>query len=427
MNDLTPLDRAIASHGAKVRVLKVIDWPKALELRFLERLKAGQPELPQPVLAAPDLREECAAFEAIMARCDRGAPLGRFLHRSAWSYRVAAEMLMCVGQPRFTECSALLYGRPDFHFKTQSTTNLDAAEQMLAITDDLIGGFKVPPVVADIPAPVFAQRLRERIGGFFKDAAGDAGVEVVLDGKIGAKAVAGSRKIKVREDALFSELDLEQLAQHEAFVHTATMLNGKAQPMLTTLGLGAPRTTRTQEGLATFAEVITDALDIARLRRLALRVRMVKAALDGADFIEVFRGFVAAGAAEDDAFRSAARVFRGGDPRGKVCFTKDAAYLEGTYSVSLFVRKALHEGRPELIPSLFAGRLTLGDAVELAPLFADGTLAPARFVPPWAADPRKLLAVITFFTASSAFKLDALTLERFSRFEDEMIEASGIA
>jgi hypothetical protein len=154
---------------------------------------------------------------------------------------------------------------------------------------------------------------------------------------------------------------------------------------------------------------------------------MVKAALDGADFIEVFRGFVAAGAEEGDAFRSAARVFRGGDPRGKVCFTKDAAYLEGTFMVSLFIRKALNEGRPELIPNLFAGRLTLGDAVELAPLFADGTLVPARFVPPWAADPRRLLAVITFFAASSQFRLDTVELGRFSAFDDEMVEASGIA
>lgn len=428
MKRVAELDAAIAAHGAKVRVLKVIDWPKALELRFLERWRAGQPELPQPANAAPDLREEVAAFEAIMARCDRADPIGRFLHRSAWSYRVAAEMLMCVGTPRFTECSALLYGLPDYKYRSQDATNLDAAEQMLRITDDLVGGFKVPPVVADIPAPEFAARLRARIGPFFSGGGlEDSPVEVVLDERIGAKAVAGSKRIKVRHDARFSELDLEQLAQHEAFVHTATLLNGKAQPALATLGLGTPRTTRTQEGLATFAEIITDALDIARLRRIALRVRMVKAALEGADFIEVFRGFVAAGAAEDDAFRSAARVFRGGDPRGWICFTKDAAYLEGTFMVSLFIRKALQQGRPELIPHLFAGRLTLGDALELAPLFADGTLRPARFVPPWASDPRKLLAVITFFAASSQFRLDTVELDRFSEHEDELMAASGIS
>ena len=422
-SEIDDLDKAIVAAGNKVRVLKTIDWPKTLELRFLERLDAGDIELPRPHLVPPDLSRERDALASLMKRCDKGDPLGRFLCHTAWSYCVAAEMLMSLGKPRFTECSALLYGRPDFRYPGQTSTNLDAAEQMLAITDDLIGGFKVPPAVADIPAPEFALRLAERIAGFF----GDAGVEVVLDSKIGAKAVAGSRRIKVRTDALFSTLDLEQLAQHEAFVHTATLLNGQAQPSLTVLGCGAPRTTRTQEGLATFSEIITDALDIARLRRLALRVRLVKAALDGADFIEVFRVFVAAGAAPDDAFRSAARVFRGGDPHGKVCFTKDAAYLEGTFAVSLFIRKALQEDRPELIAHLFAGRLTLGDTIALAPLFADGTLKPARFVPPWAADPRKLLAVITFFTASSLFELDTCELEQFSAFADEQMAASGLA
>jgi hypothetical protein len=153
---------------------------------------------------------------------------------------------------------------------------------------------------------------------------------------------------------------------------------------------------------------------------------MVKAALDGADFIDVFRGFADAGAPPDDAFRSAARVFRGGDPRGRVCFTKDAAYLEGTFAVSLFIRKALQEDRPELMAHLFAGRLTLGDAIDLAPAFADGTLKPARFVPPWAADPRRLLAVITFFTASSLFELESCALEQFSAFADEQMVASGL-
>ena len=128
---------------------------------------------------------------------------------------------------------------------------------------------------------------------------------------------------------MFSERDLEQLTQHEAFIHTLTLLNGKHQPHLRSLGLGAPRTTRTQEGLATFSEIMTGAIDIARLRRVALRVVMVKQALDGADFIEVFRGFLDAGQTEVESYRSAARVFRGGDVRGKVCFTKDGAYLEG--------------------------------------------------------------------------------------------------
>ena len=91
---------------------------------------------------------------------------------------------------------------------------------------------------------------------------------------------------------------------------------------------------------------------------------MVKQALDGADFIEVFRGFLDAGQSEVESYRSAARVFRGGDVRGKVCFTKDGAYLEGVMMIHVFIRKVLQEGRGELLPMLFAGRLTTADVIS---------------------------------------------------------------
>ena len=416
------LDKAIARIGPKIRVLKSIGWPKTAEAEFLAGWRMGNAQLPAPGLVSLDLGAEREALLTIMRRCDPEHPIGRFLHHTAWSYAMAADMLMHIGTPRFTECSTFLYGRPDFRYRTQTHTNVDAAEDMLRVTDDLIGGYKVPPAVADMDAERFAAALRERIGNYFAD----ADVQVVIDPKLASKAAAGSRIIKVRSDALFSELDLEQLVQHEAFIHTGTALNGKRQPHLTTLGLAAPRTTRTQEGLATFSEIITQSLDIVRLRRLALRVRMVKLALDGGDFIDVFRGFLNGGQTEEDAYRSAERVFRGGDPKGSICFTKDATYLEGTYSVSLFIRKALQEGRPELIPQLFAGRLTLGDTTSLAPYFADGTLVQAHYMPPWARDPRRLLALIAFYAASQRFTLDTVDLDRFAAFEEEQIAASGL-
>src|SRR5207342_1082845 len=225
----------------------------------------------------------------------------------------------------------------------------------------------------DIPAGEFARRLRERIEPLFdRDQ-----VEVRLDPGLASKATASSTRINLRASALFSERDLEQLAQHEAFVHTLTSVNGRHQPNLSVLGLGTPRTTRTQEGLATFAEIITGAIDISRLRRVALRVVMVKRALDGADFIEVFRGFLGAGQTEVESYRSAARVFRGGDVRGGQCFTKDGAYLEGVMTVNMFFRKVLQEERGELLPMLFVGRITLSDAVDLAPFLESGLIAPS--------------------------------------------------
>ena len=81
--------------------------------------------------------------------------------------------------------------------------------------------------------------------------------------------------------------------------------------MLPSLALSSPRITATQEGLATFAEQITGSIDIERMKRISLRIEAVAMALDGADFIEVFRYFLDAGQSRSDSFTSAQRVFRG--------------------------------------------------------------------------------------------------------------------
>ena len=77
-------------------------------------------------------------------------------------------------------------------------------------------------------------------------------------------------------------------------------------------------------------DFITGAIEISRLRRIALRVVMVKQAVDGADFIEVFRGFLDATQSGVESYRSVVRVFRSRAVRGTVCFTKGSAYATRT-------------------------------------------------------------------------------------------------
>src|SRR6185436_6587157 len=109
--------------------------------------------------------------------------------------------------------------------------------------------------------------------------------------------------------------------------------------------LGAPRTTRTQEGLATLAELITSSIDLSRLRRIALRIKAIGMAMEGADFLEVFSYFLESGQDQLESYQSAMRVFRGGDVRGGICFTKDGVYVQGLILVNTFLRKAIQTGR----------------------------------------------------------------------------------
>lgn len=408
------IDRDLARIAPKVRVLSALEWPARHEREFLASWRAGRPALPRVETPHASLPEERAALEALMTRCDREHPLQRLLWRTARSYLDAARMLEAAGTPEFTRCSIALYGRPDDVYRTQSVTGLDAAEFFLRTTDDLLGGQALPPTVADIPAEVFAERLRRAVDEFFVDDP----VEVAVDPRLSSKAAAGSKRVRVRAGALFTELDLAQLLNHEVLVHALTMINGKRQPHLRCLGLGAPRTTRTQEGLAVFAELATLSIDVQRLRRIALRVRAIDRALEGADFVEVFRIFLDAGQSEEESYKSAQRVFRGGDVRGKVAFTKDCVYLKGLLEVHTILRVAIRDNRPELARHLFAGRLSIGDAVELAPWFESGLLAGPRYVPPWARDLRCVAASLAYSAFVTHVDLAAVKLDDVADAEE---------
>jgi uncharacterized protein (TIGR02421 family) len=231
---------------------------------------------------------------------------------------------------------------------------------------------------------------------------------VVLDPTLIAKAAAGATRIRLRAGAAFSDYDRHQLLQHEAFVHSLTALNGREQPLLPSLALSSPRTTATQEGLATFAEQITGSIDIERMKRVSLRIEAVALALDGADFVQVFDYFLAAGQDEVESFSSAQRVFRGVPLTGGAAFTKDTVYLRGLIGVHTFFRWALKQRKLRLCRQLFAGKMTLADAVHFEPLFDAGVIAPPRWLPEWVSRANGLAGMLAFSLFANRIRLDAL-------------------
>ena len=155
-------------------------------------------------------------------------------------------------------------------------------------------------------------------------------------------------------------------------MHSLTALNGREQPNLKSLALNSPRITATQEGLATFAELMSGSIDIDRMKRISLRIVAIDMALHGADFIDVFRFFHDSGQTDADSFTSAMRVFRGAPLTGGAAFTKDTVYLHGLLSVHTFFRWALKNQKLKLCRSLFAGKMALHDVLALRAVFRLG-------------------------------------------------------
>jgi len=403
------LDARLVEAAKDVKVLSQLAWPASVAERFLERWHAGEPVLPRVKERRGSFARQIAALRELMAACDLGHPVGRFLHRTARSYVCAAEMMQAVGTAEFTARSLELYGGPADPVGPGQRSNLAAAEQFLTLTED----FRDAGYIAEQDYCVTPQHVAATLRRRIEEVLVGRSIAVVIDDEMAAKAAAGPTRVRVRGGTCFSEFDVAQLAEHEVFVHALTALNGREQPHLRALGLGAPRTTATQEGLATFAEMITNSMDLARLRRLALRVKAVDLALAGADFIDVFRFFIAAGQEPHESFHSAARVFRGGDVSGGVVFTKDVVYLRGLMGVHTFFLKAIQSGRPELIHYLFAGRMTLGDALELDPYFRSGALAAPRFEPGWTKSRATLAAFLIYSLFATSLRLTRVELDDF--------------
>jgi uncharacterized protein (TIGR02421 family) len=371
-----------------VRVLRTVGWDDAVRERFLA---TGGRELPTPSYRALDPTPTLDRVAAARRLLDGDDPVAEMLRRTAWAIELGARMLAAVGTAELYRHATVLYGTPTAPLPGQASTSLELARTLsttLGAAAEVGIGAAAPSTADEVAAAIAAAVTRH-----FGDRA--PAVEVV--DRLSARALAGPGAIRIRRGARFTDRDAAQLVEHEAYVHIATSLAGRAQTALPILAAGHPGTTRTQEGLAVFAELVSGAIDPDRLQRLADRVLAIQMAIDGADFLDVYRWFLErTGGERDVAFDDARRVFRGGVLRGRAPFTKDVVYLDGLVRVHNFLRAAVAAGRADCIRLLFVGKLDLDDVPALCHLAAAGTVTPARFLPPWAADLRGLVAYLAY-------------------------------
>lgn len=395
------LDARMARAAKGIRLLSLASWPASVQQAFLADYAQGRAKLPVYKYPKHDFSEVRRELALIAAAADPTHPLGIYLIESANSWQQAAELLEQLGTPRVAELSVQLFGTPDQALPGGVTTRT-AAHHFLTVADELDSELLSPAEQVEISATALALRLQARLDDFF-----DARViEVELDPDLIAKAAAGSRKIRIRAGAAFSDYDMQQLLQHEALVHSLTALNGQQQAVLPSMALSSPRSTATQEGLAVFAELITGSIDIERMKRVSLRIEAVAMAMEGADFLQVFRYFLDAGQHPVESFTSAQRVFRGVPTTGGAAFTKDTVYLRGLIGVHTFYRRALKQGKLRMGRRLLAGKMTLGDVQRFDPLFDDGTLQEPRWLPEWAARANGLAGMLAFSLFANRIRLE---------------------
>ena len=76
---------------------------------------------------------------------------------------------------------------------------------------------------------------------------------------------------------------------------------------------------------------------------------------------------------------------------------------------------------------LFVGRVTTADVIDAGAVPRQRPDRARRvYLPPWARDPQRVLAMMAFSAAAQRLRLDRFDLQRFVDYEDEVIAESGI-
>ena len=386
------LERARAAFRGAPNLLETIGWPRSLERAFFA---SGGEVLPEPVYRID--RDASMTRLAALAEFDRELvgddALVRLLRARTRSHRLGEELVLAAGTSTFFTLSREIYGSARTSWLDGDTTNLAFAEHVASrLQVDPADDDDEPADVLD--AAALAASLTERLER--RKRAPE--LSIVLDEDLGAKAIAGKKRLRIRADATFTREEARSLYLHEVETHIFTAQNGDLQPHLDFLDSGGPLSTRTQEGLAVFSELHAQALTIGRLKRLADRVKLVGMAEDGANFIELHRYLLDAGVEPRAAYLDAARICRGGKCEGGAPFTKDAAYLGGLMEVYNFLRLSVGPGGRRVASVLVSGRLALDEVDALVSLADDGLLAPPAFLPGWL---RRWDDLLTHFTFSS--------------------------
>ena len=370
-----------------IRILTHVEWQRDVKRQFFADKCKELPKVTYP---------EFNPTETLSAVCDARRLIGnsdvdKWLERIAVKLEYSALMMAATGSKKFYEYSEKLYGKPTNPFVDGKSTPLGLAESF----DTQISSYASYDLGAPAPmcylASDIAEQMREAVIKMFGNEAPQ--VEIVDD--LSANALASPKLIRIRKTACFTDLDAQQLINHEAHIHVATSINGLNQPHLKILAAGHPGTTKTQEGLAVFSEYITNSIDLDRLRRLADRIIAIQMAIDGADFLQVYHYFVQRIGNESQAYENSRRVFRGGVLTGGAPFTKDGVYLEGLIRVHNFLKAIAANGRADCLKLLFCGKLDIEDMPVIYKLEKMGLCKAPKYLPPWVKDARYLLAYLT--------------------------------
>ncbi len=396
-----------------IRILHAIKWDESLIKDLLNSNLKKIPDIGPDYYARNDLGfdplKKILELEEILNDVDRdfgeSDPIGNILKRNTNQYIDVVRMLLGRGTPEFYKFSKKIFGSTLDYFEG---TELRVYE-LGKLLDDILSGLKNSDLgekyKKNISSEKVVAELNKRLIPFF----GGAEINVKLDDGILSDAAAGSDYIKIKNNTMFSEKDIDIFEVHEGQVHLATTINGSRQSYAKWLAKGPPCTTVIQEGIAVMMEVLTFSTLPERAKRINDRLLACEMVERGSNIKDVLNFYQEMGQSKEDALENSLRIFRGGVLSGGSPFTKDISYCTGFIQVYNFVRMNIRLGMPELLPFLFCGKVTLDDVPVLYEYHKKGLINFPQYLPKKFSDLNGLSVWMAFSSFLNKMKLETLS------------------
>lgn len=393
---LLELNQVYAGVIREINVLGTLNWPNEAKEIFLKSLGSKNPILPDFEYEKRDYTDRRARLSYILDNIPHRSHEFDFLKANTESYILALDMMQGVGTNAVTEISKELYGSPYDMIPGHNVNSIEAARYFIKVESKFKSEFQEAEG-EEMTSEQLKGYLEANIGKVFKENE----VVVEVDGRLASRAAVTSRRVKIRANTIFKKHEARQLLHHEVFTHALCSINGINQPYMKSMEFTSPRITATQEGLAQFSELMTGSIHLLRLKRIALRIIALDMAINGADFLDLFKFFANEIDNHEEAYMSAMRIFRGGSPKGGVIFFKDGVYIKGMLEIFSFFMKSLEENNLDSLNALFAGKMTTSDVDSMNSLIKEGIVVKAEYLPVWFDNIHNLAAILAFMQFAS--------------------------
>ncbi len=391
-------DRLIALQ-TPIRILDAINWDKQIKEEFFKHKCQKNPTVDQAYyqqrdlgFVPSDLRRAFSDLNRdIISQLGQLNPIAQYMSKMCTEYKTVLSMIEYREIPEFHDLSVELFGHPKDLFHAGEPSLAELATMLEQPLKSMLDADILPDDPKNIEAVDAVKILAEQV----KQSMPGINVEVILSDGIVSDAAAGADNIKLNQDVKFSQRELDILEVHEGWIHVGTTQNGLAQPYLTCLSKGTPSSTVTQEGLAVLTEIITLKSTPRRLAKLVNRIQGITKVIDGAEFVDIYRDYIAQGLSKDDSYTLTQRVFRGSTATG-LPFTKDIAYIKGFVLVYNLIRVAIQLGRIDQLHLLLVGKISIDDFRLISQLHDLGVIEDPKFIPPHFKDLRGLATWLSF-------------------------------